>query len=251
LIIVGNDIVDLEESLPSRKSQDTRFLNRVFTANEQSLILSSDNPELQLWLFWAAKETAYKVISKMKTPPVFSHKLFQVSIQSNIALSGSQQVLFIQYDDDVVYATGIWDKNKLHVAGYLDTEHPLFDTQDITFQLIKQQNKKHIHNLTMNEINYWSDQNNINLHFSQAEQTSINHAASAVAKYKLKKNLAQNMGWNIKQLEVIRPSLNKKMHPPFLLYQNEKTSIDISLSHHGQWVAWVYHIFDPVSPPAF
>tara|TARA_R110002110_G_scaffold124505_2_gene301895 strand:+ start:43288 stop:44016 length:729 start_codon:yes stop_codon:yes gene_type:complete len=238
LIIVGNDVVDLGVSLPTLKSQDARFLKRVFTPAEQILISTSPNPELQLWLFWAAKETAYKIISKIKTPPVFSHKLFQITIQSHSEQSVSKQNLQITYDEYVIPAFGIWDAQKLHVVGNLDVTEPkksVLDT-DLTAQTTVQ-----IYSLTRDDIIYWERQNNLNSHFSKAEQESINHSASAIAKFKLKQSLAQNFNWNIQQLEVIRPSLNKKMHPPFLLYHGQKTNIDISLSHHGEWVAWVYN----------
>ncbi len=245
MIIVGNDIIDLGESLPSNKSQDPRFLRRVFTPNEQQLILVSSNPELQLWFFWAAKETAYKIISKIKTPPIFSHKLFQVTIKSNVNLSESKQRLDIIYDNYIIQAIGIWDKNKLHVAGYLNTKYSQSQTHEthghgIDLALLEQQTKTQLYCLTENDITYWSEQNNLDLHFSKTEQESINHTASATAKYKLKQDLAQKLGWDIKKLEVIRPSLNKKMHPPFLLYHGKKTNIDISLSHHGEWVGWTY-----------
>ena len=57
--MIGNDIIDLklaEERNPLRP----RFLNKVFTGNEQEIIFEDQNPVKQAWLLWAMKESAYK-----------------------------------------------------------------------------------------------------------------------------------------------------------------------------------------------
>lgn len=78
---VGNDIVDLTQSTAKKKSRNIRFLNRVFTPDEQDFILSSSAfPELRLWCCWAAKEAAYKAISKACPDIPAIPKLFPVSI---------------------------------------------------------------------------------------------------------------------------------------------------------------------------
>ena len=61
---VGNDIVDLEESDNRGKSGDGRFLGRIFTPEERELIAGADCPDALLWSLWAAKEAAYKAVSR-------------------------------------------------------------------------------------------------------------------------------------------------------------------------------------------
>ncbi|MBU2228722.1 MAG: 4'-phosphopantetheinyl transferase superfamily protein [Proteobacteria bacterium] len=61
---VGNDIVDLEESGNRGKSGDGRFLGRIFTPEERELIAGADCPDALLWSLWAAKEAAYKAVSR-------------------------------------------------------------------------------------------------------------------------------------------------------------------------------------------
>ena len=65
---VGNDIVSLSDWDARRKSTNSRFLKRVFTPDEQRLIQLANDPDRVLWSFWAAKETAYKVLSKKYQP---------------------------------------------------------------------------------------------------------------------------------------------------------------------------------------
>ena len=61
---VGNDIVDLGEPGNRGKSGDGRFLGRVFTPEERELIAGADDPDALLWSLWAAKEAAYKAVSR-------------------------------------------------------------------------------------------------------------------------------------------------------------------------------------------
>ncbi|MBN2439510.1 MAG: 4-phosphopantetheinyl transferase family protein [Deltaproteobacteria bacterium] len=61
---VGNDIVDLAAPGNPGKSMDGRFLGRVFTTEERALIAGSSRPDALLWALWAAKEAAYKAVSR-------------------------------------------------------------------------------------------------------------------------------------------------------------------------------------------
>lgn len=61
---VGNDVVDLKEPDNQAKSGDDRFLGRVFTVEERGLIARAAAPDTLLWALWAAKEAAYKAVSR-------------------------------------------------------------------------------------------------------------------------------------------------------------------------------------------
>ena len=61
---VGNDVVDLAAPGNLGKSGDGRFCGHVFTAEERDLIAGAARPDALLWAFWAAKEAAYKAISR-------------------------------------------------------------------------------------------------------------------------------------------------------------------------------------------
>jgi hypothetical protein len=61
---VGNDIVDLNAPGNAGKSRDSRFLDRVFTEGERQRIAGASSPDRLLWMLWAAKEAAYKALSR-------------------------------------------------------------------------------------------------------------------------------------------------------------------------------------------
>jgi phosphopantetheine--protein transferase-like protein len=56
--MIGNDIVDLKQIASNWKRP--RFLEKVFTQEEQQLICSSENQHQMVWLLWSMKEAAYK-----------------------------------------------------------------------------------------------------------------------------------------------------------------------------------------------
>lgn len=64
MLPVGNDVVDLTQRENICKSGDARFVGRVFTDQERDLISAAATPDRMLWAHWAAKEAAYKVLSR-------------------------------------------------------------------------------------------------------------------------------------------------------------------------------------------
>jgi len=61
---VGNDIVDRKSPEAAGKAGDRRFLQKALTPLEQEAVAGAPDPDLALWSLWAAKEAAYKAVSK-------------------------------------------------------------------------------------------------------------------------------------------------------------------------------------------
>lgn len=217
---VGNDIVDLQEALLTNKSHDQRFLNRVFTASEQSIILNSEKPEITLWLLWAAKETAYKLVSQLESPPIFSHKKFIVSF-----LNSELNVSYETHNFELSYKT---TKNYIHTYGSLG--------------IAKQNPEKTVVNVQkldeMEEPNLAS----LNQKFTKEEQKSIQSIASARVRYDLKQHLAKQLKRPYETIEIIRKTIQGKSQPPYVLINQKKSLTSISLSHHGRYYAWAFTI---------
>lgn len=76
--VIGLDVVDLSDARSAGKAGDARFVRRVFTETEARRIASSPDPDLALWIHWAAKEAAFKAETCASgTPPVFVHSEFE------------------------------------------------------------------------------------------------------------------------------------------------------------------------------
>ena len=62
--MIGNDIVDLAFALKESNWKRKGYLDKIFTKNEQLLIIKSDNPENMVWNLWSRKEAAYKIFNR-------------------------------------------------------------------------------------------------------------------------------------------------------------------------------------------
>jgi phosphopantetheinyl transferase (holo-ACP synthase) len=62
--MIGNDIVDLVLAQKESHWKRDRFLDKIFTQNEQLLILNSNNPAIMVWNLWSRKEAAYKIYNR-------------------------------------------------------------------------------------------------------------------------------------------------------------------------------------------
>lgn len=62
--MIGNDIVDLALARKESNWKRNGFLDKIFTNNEQLLILNSENPEVMVWNLWSRKEAAYKIYNR-------------------------------------------------------------------------------------------------------------------------------------------------------------------------------------------
>ena len=62
--MIGNDIVDLQLARTQSNWQRTRFVEKIFTNEEQDYIRQSENSELEVWKLWTIKESAYKIYNR-------------------------------------------------------------------------------------------------------------------------------------------------------------------------------------------
>jgi len=79
--MIGNDIVDLNTAALQSNWLRRGYLEKLFSENEQCLILNSQFPERKLWLLWAMKEATYKTHQRrFKLPRSFNPKQFKCEI---------------------------------------------------------------------------------------------------------------------------------------------------------------------------
>jgi phosphopantetheinyl transferase (holo-ACP synthase) len=76
--LVGNDVVDLDEPDARGAHLRERLVHRVLTESERARLASSTAPHALFWMFFAAKEAAYKVVTKLRSDAVFAHRAFEV-----------------------------------------------------------------------------------------------------------------------------------------------------------------------------
>lgn len=98
--MIGNDIVDFNMAALQSNWQRRGFLEKLFSENEQSLILNSEFPQRRLWLLWAMKEASYKAHQRrFKLPRGFNPRQFNCEIIDidNTSVSGKVQIQDFSY----------------------------------------------------------------------------------------------------------------------------------------------------------
>jgi len=228
LLLLGNDVVDLTTAGIAGKTQNARFVKRIFSNKEQNAISESENPDQTLWMTWAAKETAYKLISKIIGPPVFSHIRFETTfLQPSPDSKFNVEVVYNKWKFPLKINL---KKNYIHAVGvYKEIDNQVEYLFHEKILRIKQ-----------SELKYWDNKFRWADIFTKEELPSIRQVESALVRLHCKKSIAENLNISPTRLQIIRPTKELKSHPPFILLDDKRTEIDISLSHHGSWLGWCF-----------
>ena len=202
---VGNDIVDLKETDNCGKSGDDRFLGRVFTPEERDLIVGAACPDKLLWAFWAAKEAAFKIVSRddpaaCSTPRKYAIILDPLELSAT-CLAGraitprGELALRITVTDDYVHALSAATKSDL------DTVFQRVDRMDV------------------------------------GEDPGV---ASDFVRRQILREIARCLDCPLEELSVGKEPLGPGA--PFVLRQEQPLAVEIRLSHDGRFAAFAFMI---------
>ncbi len=72
--MIGNDIVDLQLAQKESNWKRPRFLQKIFTEEEQDFIHAAPNKDTAVWLLWSGKESVYKIIARLQKRRFFAPK---------------------------------------------------------------------------------------------------------------------------------------------------------------------------------
>lgn len=122
--MIGNDIVDLKYSASNWKRP--RFLDKVFTQNEQALIFSSENKHETLWLLWSMKEAAYKIHVQQFGERFFNPKRLVCEPISEdrgfVKIDDNSYFTESTITDDYVYTIAKLDASKINMSSIFKAE---------------------------------------------------------------------------------------------------------------------------------
>jgi hypothetical protein len=97
--LVGNDVVDLRVAENVSVRERPRFLARVCDDAEQARVRAAAHPVAALWALFAAKEAAYKVVSKLRPHALLAHRRFRVAADhTTIDADGDHLALWLDVD---------------------------------------------------------------------------------------------------------------------------------------------------------
>jgi phosphopantetheinyl transferase (holo-ACP synthase) len=234
-IYVGNDIVDLGEPRTEDRSSDDRFVNRVFDTDEQAVIRASSDADLELWSRWAAKETGFKVVSKLiGTPPPFVHRAFKVAWTELLDAPESDEVGVVR-EGRVTYGdhearVSVWLRpGGVHATG--------FGTAGRVPEHMKL--RPHVALLDTPGSPWAGPLEELEARFTERERDAVYSLQSAAVRLGARADLASALSVDEERLEIVCDPGPTSQRPPRVLLDGHRAKADVSLSHDGRWVAWV------------
>jgi hypothetical protein len=194
--LIGNDVVDLEDEETRLRALHPRFVNRVFTSEEQERIAASRAPRRALWALWAAKEASYKLLKKLDPATLFAHRAFVIQPWGKIGPDG----------------------DPVGVARY----------QRLRLRIQWRIRADHLHAVALSPTA--ADGSGEDLRW-RSFHWRLRSEHSAVVRADAVGALEAWLGAP-RELRIVGS------RPPRLLQAGAATGVDLSLSHHGRWVAW-------------
>ncbi len=234
-VALGNHVVDLTDPRCRGKASERRFLRRVFTQRETAAILESPTPDLALWQRWAAKEAAFKAVSRLlSSPPPFEHARFQVALepvsgQSPSALSLSRG--WVRYEDTRVVCACHQHADWVHAVawqtgeGENEGEAPSIVTGLSSLEEGDSQGE-----------DGWETR--LRSRFSEREWDCVHSRSSAVTRLLARASMALTLGIEETRLEIVCGPGDPGRRLPHVLLDGKQCGSSVSLSHHGRLAAW-------------
>lgn len=213
---VGTDVVDLADPRTADRHSDARFLQRVFTSSEQELICNAAAARCEVWSLWAAKEAAYKVASKLRgSPPVFAHSSFAVIWHD--CGEGVRRGA-VSYDGTVIPVDVSWDRHRVHALAV-----------SVGAPSAARWGMEQLGDSTLEELLP---------RLSPRERDPVHSQASAAVRLAARPLLARILEADEGRVEIVcEPGVTGR-RPPHVLLDGRAAPVDVSLSHHGAWLAW-------------
>lgn len=118
--MIGNDIVDLAKAKKESHWQRKGFLDKLFTIEEQQLILTSQNPEQMVWNLWSRKEAAYKIYNRQTGERFFNPKRF-VCEADEVVFEANHYYTQTQITSDFIYTIAVTSRAKFDAIRHLES----------------------------------------------------------------------------------------------------------------------------------
>lgn len=135
--MIGNDIVDLALAKKESDWQRNRFLDKIFTKNEQQIILNDVNPEIMVWNLWSRKEAAYKIYNRETGIRGFFPLQLECSFE-NVTMGTvyiKKKIYFTQskIENDSIYTIAVVEKKHFDRIESINSAIQIFKINELPF----------------------------------------------------------------------------------------------------------------------
>ncbi len=243
---IGNDVMDLRHPRCRDRHRDDPLLDRILSSGERDWLDAAATAELwsiRLWALWAAKETAFKVHSKLSALGPFLPRRFSCQLETDIPSNGTGVRIWgtIRRSDSEMPVTieGGANRNYVHVVGWSGAVgRPSGSRLEVGLEELK-------------EVDLEDSEEKLEAlksRFSAAEWKGIYslHSARArlLARDWIRAQLSSSgpgnrLGSRGEGIEIRTAGDRPGQGPPQIWFGGREIgNLDFSLSHHGRFVAW-------------
>ena len=209
--------MDLTDPRSKGRSLDTRFIDRVFTLQEQEQIMNGVSPDVLVWSLWAGKETAYKILRKVHGNVTAAPRRYEVkmSISENdrddnrSCISGG----VVKTPYDTVSIKIFTEADYIHCIGVTGTEQLM---RSVIWGIHKGE-------LREGEENIYSPE-----------------TASVEIRKMATRGIATYFQEDIENIAILRFKGPDGLGPPKVYIRGKEAILDISLSHDGQFLSYAF-----------
>ena len=210
--------MDLTDPRSKGRSLDTRFIDRVFTLQEQEQIVNGGFPDVLVWSLWAGKETAYKILRKVHGNVTAAPRRYEVKMgtseddcdDNRSCISGVVKTPY-----DTVFIRIFTEADYIHCIGVTGTEELM---RSVIWGMHKRE-------LREGEEDIYSPD-----------------TASVEIRKMATKEIATYFQEDIKNIAILRFKGSHGLGPPKVYIRGKEAILDISLSHDGQFLLSLIHI---------
>ncbi|MFN3968072.1 4'-phosphopantetheinyl transferase superfamily protein [Flavobacterium sp.] len=118
--MIGNDIIDLAKAKKESNWQRKGFLDKLFTEDEQKLILNSEDSEQMVWNLWSRKEAAYKIYNRQTGERFFNPKCF-VCEAGEVDFGTYKYFTQTQITSDFIYTIAVTSRDGFETIQHLES----------------------------------------------------------------------------------------------------------------------------------
>jgi phosphopantetheinyl transferase (holo-ACP synthase) len=234
LTSIGNDIVDLTSPDSIGKCRDRRFIARVFTPEEQERIDRSASPDTTLWMLWAAKEAAFKAVSKLKPGLTFMHRAYTVTATMGEAFpAASPSLPEAGQAAPVILKHTSGEAMPIQERGVVMTPA---GPVDAFFTL----SERRVHCVAAVRNGHGGAPAAIPVHVREERRDGPFDPSAAVRRAAIH-HLASVLKSSPYYIDIRRDATIHGYGAPRVFIEGSRTDIDISLSHDGQYIAFAVH----------
>lgn len=222
--MLGNDVVDLRDHESRPETFRDRFDARVYTPGERALIEASNAPLRTRWLLWAAKEAAFKAVRQRHPALVFAPRQLVVRLEpastavstSDVAKPGERRAA----------RRG----GQVLVPGQGDPGGSAGPVDALSLELDCVENDEFVHVIAAPRAAAFE---RLDARVAEVDAESVEAPSIAVRRL-AKSVLSVRLGVDAARLTIGR----REARIPVLGLDGERLAVDLSLSHHGRFVAF-------------